>query len=158
MFLWQGQSLIGKSKVSLARAEFLWQEQSFLGKSKISLTSASTGYTWNISGLMNINKILEKVTCKMVISDMKSNMDPAQFGNKKGVSIQHYLIKLLDRVMGALDRNSRGEAVAVICTMVDWRQAFCRQCPTLAIKSFIKNGVRPSLIPILISFFEFARR
>ena len=46
MFLWQGQSLIGKSKVSLARAEFLWQEQSFLGKSKISLTSASTGYTW----------------------------------------------------------------------------------------------------------------
>ena len=45
-------------------------------------------------------------------------------------------------------------AVAVIATMVDYRQAFCRQCPTLAIQSFIKNGVRPSLIPILISFFE----
>ena len=103
---------------------------------------------------MNINKILEKVTCKMVISDMRKNMDPAQFGNRKGVSIQHYLVKLLDRVTSALDRNSRGEAVAVIATMYDWRQAFCRQCPNLAIKSFIKNGVRPALIPILISFFE----
>ena len=108
----------------------------------------------NISGLMNINKILEKVTCKMVVSDMRKKMDPAQFGNKKGVSIQHYLIKLLDRVLSALDRNSRGEAVAVIATMIDWRQAFPRQCPTLAIKSFITNGVRPSLIPILMSFFE----
>ena len=90
----------------------------------------------------------------MVVNDMKTNMDPAQFGNRKGVSIQHYLVKLLDRVISALDRNSRGEAIAVICTMIDWRQAFPRQCPTLAIKSFIKNGVRPSLIPILMSFFE----
>ena len=73
---------------------------------------------------------------------------------RKGVSIQHYLVKLLDRVISALDRNSRGEAIAVICTMIDWRQAFPRQCPTLAIKSFIKNGVCPSLIPILMSFFE----
>ena len=61
---------------------------------------------------------------------------------------------MLDRVIGALDRNSRGEAVAVMASMIDWKQAFCRQCPTLAIKSFIENGVRPSLIPILISFFE----
>ena len=60
---------------------------------------------------MNLNKILEKVTSKMVVSDMKKNIDPAQFGNKKGVSIQHYLIKLLDRVISALDRNSRSEAI-----------------------------------------------
>ena len=29
-----------------------------------------------------------------------------------------------------------------------------RQCPTLGIQSFIRNGVRPALIPILMSFFE----
>lgn len=28
------------------------------------------------------------------------------------------------------------------------------QCPTLGVKSFIKNGVRASLIPIIASFFE----
>ena len=108
----------------------------------------------NISGLMNINKIIEKVTCKMIVSDMKKRMDPAQFGNRKGVSIQHYLVKMFDNILKALDMNSRGEVVAVIATMFDWRQAFPRQDPTLAIKSFIKNGVRPALIPILMSFFE----
>ena len=38
--------------------------------------------------------------------------------------------------------------------MIDWSQAFYRLDHTLGIKSFIKNGVRPSLIPILISFFQ----
>ena len=108
----------------------------------------------NISGLMMVNKIMEKVTSKMIVSDMKDHMDPAQFGNKKGVSIQHYLVKMLDRILSALDRNSKGEAVAVMATMIDWRQAFSRQCPNLAIQSFIRNGVRPALIPILMSFFE----
>ena len=108
----------------------------------------------NISGLMMVNKIIEKVTCKMIVNDMKEKMDPTQFGNKKGVSIDHYLVKMLDKIMCALDKNSRGEAVAVIATMLDWRQAFPRQCPTLAIESFIRNGVRPALIPILMSFFE----
>ena len=97
---------------------------------------------------------MEKVTSKMIVNDMKSQMDPAQFGNRKGVSIQHYLVKMLDRIICALDKNSKGEAVAVIATMIDWRQAFCRQCPNLAIQSFIRNGVRPALIPILMSFFE----
>merc|ERR1712055_523176 len=39
-------------------------------------------------------------------------------------------------------------------TMVDWKQAFSRQCPKLGIESFIKNGVRPALIPTLISYFQ----
>merc|ERR1712208_43370 len=38
--------------------------------------------------------------------------------------------------------------------MVDWKQAFSRQCPKLGIESFIKNGVRPALIPTLISYFQ----
>ena len=57
----------------------------------------------------------------MIVSDMKDNMDPTQFGNKKGVSIQHYLVKMLDRIMSALDKNSKGEVVAVISTMINWR-------------------------------------
>ena len=97
---------------------------------------------------------MEKVTSKWILSDMQAKMDPAQFGNRKGVSIQHYLVKMFDEVLKQLDRNSQGEAVAAILTMIDWKEAFPRQDPTLAIQSFIKNGVRPSLIPILMSFFE----
>ena len=109
-------------------------------------------YFWSNDAM--VNKIMVKVTFKMIVRDMKDNMDPAQFWNKKGVLIQHYLVKMLDNIISALDNNSKVEAVAVLVTMTDWHQAFPRQCPTLAIQSFIRNGVRPALIPILMSFFE----
>ena len=38
--------------------------------------------------------------------------------------------------------------------MVDWSKAFDRQDPKLGIQSFIRNGVRASIIPLLISFFQ----
>ena len=108
----------------------------------------------NISGLLNLDKVAEKLIAKMMISDMSSNIDPSQFANQKGLSIQHYLVKFLDRVLEAVDKNSKGETCAVLATLVDWKQAFPRQCPKLGVQSFIKNGVRPALIPLLINYFQ----
>ena len=53
-----------------------------------------------------------------------------------------------------VNRNSANEKFAVFLTMVDWKQAFDRQCPVLGVKSFIKNGVRKSLIPLLVNYFQ----
>ena len=89
----------------------------------------------------------------MIISDMKG-LDPSQFGNQEGISIQHYLIKLIDRVLEATDKKTKNGSVAVLATLVDWKEAFSRQCPKLGIESFIENGVRPALIPMLINFFQ----
>ena len=47
-----------------------------------------------------------------------------------------------------------GERTFMLATLVDWKQAFPRQCPKLGVEAFIKNGVRPSLIPLLISYFQ----
>ena len=55
---------------------------------------------------------------------------------------------MLHKIYTAVDRNSKMEAMSVILTMVDWSQAFDRQCHKLGIESFIRNGVRSSLIPI----------
>ena len=85
---------------------------------------------------------------------MESSMDKAQFGNQKQISIQHYLIQLLHRILTAVDKNSGKEAFAVIANFIDWKDAFPRQCPELGIKSFMKNGVRPALIPLLINYFQ----
>ena len=38
--------------------------------------------------------------------------------------------------------------------MIDWSQAFDRQSHQLGIKSFLRNGVRSSLIPYLIDYFR----
>ena len=52
-----------------------------------------------ICGLLNLSKILEKVICKYLIADMKDTLDKSQYANQKGLSINHYLIKLVDRVL-----------------------------------------------------------
>ena len=83
----------------------------------------------------------------ILIEDMSFTCDPSQYGNEKKIRWHHYLIKLLDR-------NSKMEAFAVIVKMIDWSQAFDRQSHQLGIKSFIKNGVRHSLIRLLVSFFQ----
>ena len=47
--------------------------------------------------------------------------------------------------------SSKGEANAVI----DWKEAFpSRQCPKLGIESFVKCGVRSSLIPLLVNYLQ----
>ena len=61
---------------------------------------------------------------------------------------------MIDKILQALDKNSKGESCAVLATLVDWKQAFPRQCPKLGLESFVKNGVRPALIPLLISYFQ----
>ena len=107
-----------------------------------------------ISGLLNIAKITDKILGEFLIADMAPSRDPSQYGNEKKISRHHYLIKLLNRVLTAVDQNSQKEAFAVIVQLIDWSQAFDRQSHTLGIEAFLKNGVRHSLIPILVSFFQ----
>ena len=42
----------------------------------------------------------------------------------------------------------------MVANPIDWNSAFVRQCPKLCIESFQKKGVRNSLIPELISYFQ----
>ena len=53
-----------------------------------------------------------------------------------------------------MDSNKRKETFAVIASMIDWNNAFPRQCPKLGVESFLKNGVRPALIPVLVNYFQ----
>ena len=108
----------------------------------------------NISGLLSFEKIMETLLSQLIIDDMKTKVDPKQYGNQKGVSIQHYLIEMIHRILTALDTNSKGDTFAVIANMIDWNNAFPRQCPRLGIESFIQNGVRPALIPVLTNYFQ----
>ena len=63
----------------------------------------------NISGLLTINKISEKCISELMISDMKAKLAPSQFANQKGISIQHYLIIILNIILTSLDNSSTGE-------------------------------------------------
>ena len=91
---------------------------------------------------------------ELIIKDMANLLDKSQYANQKGLSLQHYLIKMINQILADTDNNSRGEVNAVIATLYDWKEAFPRQCPKLGVEAFIKCGVRPSLIPLLISYLQ----
>ena len=61
---------------------------------------------------------------------------------------------MIHKIHTVLDNNSRRQIFAVVANMIDWNSAFVRKCPKLGVESFQKNGVRNSLIPILVSFFQ----
>ena len=56
----------------------------------------------------------------------------------------------MDKILKLIDENKHQSAV--IATMLDWASAFDRQDPTLAIRKFLKMGVRTELIPVLSSY------
>ena len=107
-----------------------------------------------ISGLMNFAKVTDKILAEYIIEDMEKTRDKAQYGNLKRVSIQHYIIKMLNKVLTSLEGEKNSKPFAVILEMIDWKQAFDRQSHQIGIKSFQKNGVRAGLFPILMSFFQ----
>ena len=80
-----------------------------------------------IANLCNFNKIMEKIISEIVITDMEAQLDPAQYGNRKHTIIQHYLVRMIHRILSSLDKNSKGEVNAVLCMFIDWKQAYSRQ-------------------------------
>ena len=67
----------------------------------------------------------------MIVKDMKEKLDPAQYGNQKGLSIHHYLVNMIHRILTSLDDNSKDDIFIVIASFIDWKQAFNRQDPTI---------------------------
>ena len=89
-----------------------------------------------IAGLPNLSKVMEKIIVEYLVEDMRAKLDLCQYANQANQSINHYLIKLVDKVLSVLDGSTKGEHTAVIATLVDWSKDFDRQDPTLTIKNF----------------------
>ena len=97
---------------------------------------------------------MEKMIGELLVSDIMENLDPAQYANQQGVSLQHYLIKMINVILTDTDNSKKGEANAVIAFLIDWKVAFPRQCPKLGVEAFIKCGVRNSRIPLLVNYLQ----
>ena len=102
--------------------------------------------------LLNGAKITDRIMASYIVEDMTK--DKMQYGNEKGLSVNHYLIKMINKILIAVDQNSATEKKAVILSMLDWEGAFENQSHVLGVQSFINNYIRPSLVPTLISFFQ----
>ena len=105
-----------------------------------------------ISLTSEFSLIFEGILKDWILVDISPKVDRSQYGNQKGTSTEHLLVNLMDRILRLIDQNPNRSAV--IATLLDWSSAFDRQDPTLAIKKFLKMGVRPELVPVLASYLK----
>ena len=97
-------------------------------------------------------KLLEMFLKDWILEDISENLDPSQYGARKGSGTEHLLVAFTDRILKLLD--SVRERSAVIASAVDWANAFDRMDPTITTRKLITTGLRPSLVSILVSYME----
>ena len=105
-----------------------------------------------ISCTSDYSKLYEGFIKDWIMEDVCENIDIGQFGGQPGIGTEHMLVCFVDRILYLLDTHP--DKSAVLATCLDWSAAFDRQDPTLAIVKFLQLGVRPSLIPLLISYLS----
>ena len=97
-------------------------------------------------------QLQELLVTHWIFEDISNKIDIGQFSGQEGTGTEHMLVCLVDSVLSLLDKHT--DQLAFIAAAVDWAAAFDSQDPTLAIKSCIEIGVRPALIPVLISYLS----
>ena len=95
-------------------------------------------------------KVAEGFMARWLLEDMEGAVDPNQFGNQKGVSTTHYLIKLVDTLH--MNANKPGHLSTVVIT--DFSKAFDLVDHNILMTKFISLGVRPSVVTWLASFLH----
>ena len=60
----------------------------------------------------------------------------------------------MGNILTDTDNSKKGEANAIIASLINWKEAFPRPCPKLGVEAFIKCGVRNSLIPLLVNYLQ----
>ena len=138
---------------SLVQAQYpkLWQQEWVTPAPKVTNPKVIKDLR-KISCTSDYSKLYEGFLKDWIVEDIYNNLDIGQYGGRTGTGTEHMIVCLLDRILKLLDQHP--DKSAVIAASLDWTAAFDRQDPTLAIKKFIELGVRPSLIPLLISYLS----
>ena len=104
-----------------------------------------------IASTSDYSKIFEVFLRKWIIEDIDKKIHINQFAGRKGMGTEHLIVLMVDRVLKLLDTPGMS---AVVMGAIDWKGAFDRLDPTVAVTKLIRLGVRPSLIPIIIEYLE----
>ena len=95
-------------------------------------------------------KILEKKFISELEKDTIDTLeDYTQYGNSKGCSTTHYLIKLTDEAFKSTDLGNATTAITI-----DYSKAFDLVDHTTLVKKLIELGVRGKSIKLILSFLS----
>ena len=105
----------------------------------------------NISKTPFISKLYEAFIAGWLLPIIEPYLDPGQCGGLKGLSVTHYLIKLLHFVHSTLDKR---QPHAVLAACVDISKAFNRVDHSLVIQDLYDMHTPPWLLNILVSYLS----
>ena len=95
-------------------------------------------------------KIIEKAIVSELNSDIEETFnDPSQYGNSKGCSTTHYLVKLTDEAYRSTDVGQATTAITI-----DYSKAFDLVDHNILIDKLEQLGVRKKLIKLIISYLS----
>ena len=104
----------------------------------------------NIAKSVFLSKVYESFVGGWLLPIIKPYLDPGQCG-LKGLSITHYLIKLLDFIHSTLD-NKKPHSVLAAC--IDISKAFNRDDHTLVIQDLFDMHTPAWLLNIIVSYLS----
>ena len=96
------------------------------------------------------SKLMENFIKSWILEDIYPNIDQRQFGDEKGTGCEHVLVYFVDRVLYLLD-SANGKS-AVLMASCDWVSTFDCLDSSGKISGFIRLGLRPSLIQLLMLY------
>ena len=95
-------------------------------------------------------KIIEKMIISELETDTKETLnDPTQYGNTKGSSTTHYLIKLTDEAHKSTNVNNATTAITI-----DYSKAFDLVDHTTLKNKLVELGIRNKLLKLIMSFLS----
>ena len=97
------------------------------------------------------SKTFEQIVLDWLLEHVNEQIDPFQYGGRKGTSSNHYLIDLITFILYNQDLP---ESRAVLATMVDFSKAFNRQNHLILVTKLSDMGVPGWLLKIVIGFLE----
>ena len=102
-----------------------------------------------ISLTPTLAKVAEGIAGQWMMEDMTPQLDPRQYGNRKGRSTTHYLVQLVQFAFQALEDNHCTDLLAI-----DYSKAFDRVDVTVALHKLLHMGVRRELLPWIGDFLS----
>ena len=94
-------------------------------------------------------KLIEKAIITELEKDLKGKLDNTQYGNCRGSSTTHYLIKLTDQALSATDRG-----LATTAITIDYSKAFDYVDHSVLVEKLVELGVRGRVINLIVSFLS----
>ena len=92
--------------------------------------------------------IFEKLMVPLFLEDIRPSIDKHQYGNVKGSSTGHYLIRLIHNLLTQLDKTE----IMFSVVMYDFRKGFYLIDHTIVIQKLLDMGLRPAYAKWLCSF------